>query len=396
MKSRDLQQSDTRSGPDRARVLHVCTRYLRGGSERRLRDFIAAVPDVIHDVVIGLESDPDLARSQLDAASISVEPALIRQVSPVRDAIAVARLARRVRRGGYVLVVTHQSKAGVVGRTAAAMAGRVPVIHSLSMASFGPGYSARSSRIQRATERVLAPLTTGYAVVGTDLAARYSQIGIDERKLRIVRSGVPLPDHRVAPSQARRHLHERFGIDRTAPLIAYLGSLDERKGVDELPAILDRVRRGEPAARLVIAGAGSLEPLLRSRFAADLESSTVYMLGHVSPVDDLVAAADVIVLPSRVEGISQVLIQAAVAATPFVAYEVDGVQELRDLGAAAMSAPIGDRDRLSGAIVEVLRAGFRGAPIDAGDWASDKIAEDYRSLFDSVLPAYNRRVLVAP
>jgi glycosyltransferase involved in cell wall biosynthesis len=379
--------------PHQERILHVCTRYLRGGSERRLRDLIAAVPNFDHHVVIGRDSEPDLARSQLAAASISVEESLVRQLSPRRDAVAVGRLTRLVRGGGYVLVVTHQSKAGVVGRTAAALAGRVPVIHSLSMASFGPGYSRRSSRIFRTAERVLAPVTAAYAVVGRDLATRYSQIGIDERKLRVVRSGVPLPNRPVDPGEARGRLHERFAIDRTAPLIAYVGSLDERKGVGELPSILNEVRRNGPAAHLAIAGAGSLEPLLRRRFAPDLQSSTVHLLGHISPVDDLIAAADVIVLPSRVEGISQVLIQAAVAGTPFVAYHVDGVQELLDLGAVGTSVPIGDVRGVATAIVDVLRVGARGTSIDRREWAPDKIAQDYRALINTALPPVHRKAL---
>ncbi|HEY8093181.1 MAG TPA: glycosyltransferase, partial [Acidimicrobiales bacterium] len=148
------------------RVLHICTRYLRGSSEQRLLDLMKAIPEAEHHLVVGGDSWPGLAESRVPAARIRVEPRLVRRVSAIDDALAVWRLARLMRRLRPDLVVTHQSKSGVVGRTAALFAGRPPSVHVLSMASFGPGYSRRASRVFRAAERALAPVTTRYATVG--------------------------------------------------------------------------------------------------------------------------------------------------------------------------------------------------------------------------------------
>lgn len=51
------------------RVMHVFTRFRRGGSERRIRDIVAAVPEFDHTVMVGPDSDLDLARAQLAPAT---------------------------------------------------------------------------------------------------------------------------------------------------------------------------------------------------------------------------------------------------------------------------------------------------------------------------------------
>jgi hypothetical protein len=120
-------------------ALHVCTRYQRGGSERRIRDVVGALPDVGHHLLVGPESDVELARAETGAERVSVLPALVRRVSPRHDAAAAVQLWRLLRGGAYDVLVTHQSKAGAIGRAAAAAARGPAVVDTRSMASGGPG-----------------------------------------------------------------------------------------------------------------------------------------------------------------------------------------------------------------------------------------------------------------
>jgi hypothetical protein len=146
-------------------VLHVCTRYQRGGSERRIRDSIRAMPGLRHHLVLGRDSDLELADQQTGAERIWIMPSLVRQVSPVRDLAAFASLWRLMRRGRYSAVVSHQSKAGILARSAAALGGP-PAVHSLSMASFGPGYGRLENLVFTRLERALgrAPPATAWSV----------------------------------------------------------------------------------------------------------------------------------------------------------------------------------------------------------------------------------------
>jgi glycosyltransferase involved in cell wall biosynthesis len=371
-------------------VVHIATRYLRGGSERRIRDIVQSFPEADHHVVLGRESDPELARSHLRPSTLTIVPALVREPDIVKDVIALGKLAALLRRSSFDLVVTHQSKAGVLGRTAARMSRRTPVIHSLSMTSFGPGYPAWQDLASRMLEARLARLTTAYAVAGRDLASRYHSIGVPRSKLNVVRSGVRLPSIKSVTESARRRLCDGLGIPGDRPIVLYLGSLEPRKNVLSLPSFLAQLLAFESADRpfLVVAGEGPQSGELEWRLEAMGLSRDAALVGFVTDPGPLVVMANAIVLLSSAEGISQVLVQAAAAGTPFVAYAVDGAQELLDEGAVGAVVPLGDVRAAAMAAAEVLRGRRGRAPsIDLAGWDEVEIASEYRRLLASAMSA---------
>jgi Glycosyltransferase len=365
-------------------VLHLATRYQRGGSEQRLRDLVAALPDADHVVVVGEDSDAVLAAEQL-GLPVEVERHLVRSPRPDRDVRAVLAIRSRLRRGGVDLVITHQSKAGVVGRIAARMTGRVPVVHSLSMASFGPGYGKVESAVFRTIERALAPLTARYVVVGADLARRFEVAGVASDKLTIVRSAATLPGVRPASSPAV------VGVPEDRPVIVSIGALEDRKNPLDLVPLLAQVRTAVPNAFLAIAGDGPLAAELQTQVDAAGLHDEVALLGYVKPTEPLLWRADALVLLSNAEGLPQVLIQAAAAGVPFVAYDVDGAREVVALGAAGAVVPLGDPRAAADALVHLLQnvpAGRR--TVDVGSWDREVIYSSYRRVVDDVVGGARR------
>jgi glycosyltransferase involved in cell wall biosynthesis len=361
------------------------TRYLRGGSEKRLRDMVRALPDATHELIVGDDSSSAAARREVGLSSVRLVPMLVRQPSPLRDVGALLAIRRIIRDAAPDLVVTHQSKAGVLGRLAARQL-RVPSVHSLSMANFGPGYPAWQSRLFRGVERGLRSSTRSYAVVGHDLARRYEAIGVPTDKLRVVRSGVRLPgdtDRVRPPDQVRR----RFRIPPDRPLIAYLGSLEPRKHVMDLLTVLQGVHAHEPAPFIAIAGEGPLAGELETQIHARGLDRDVALLGFVDDPLSFVAAADVVVLLSEAEGVSQVLVQAAALDTPYVAYDVDGVSELLRMGARGHAVALGDVGGATLAVERSLRrTDPKGAPsIDLAEWSAPAISRAYQAIFAPLL-----------
>jgi glycosyltransferase involved in cell wall biosynthesis len=374
-------------------IVHIVTRYLHGGSERRVVDIVGSFPETEHHLVVGRDSDPVLAERQVAPASLTVLPTLVRQPDPWRDAVTLQRLVRFLRNRGCDLVITHQSKAGVLGRTAAWLC-RVPAVHSLSMPSFGDGYPVWQSKAFRWIESGLAHVTVAYAVGGADLSRRYAEIGVPVHKLHIVRSGVPLRpgDGVLAPKdEVCRTLD--LPIDR--PLILYLGSLDSRKNVLDLPSLLGRLiaSNASPRPYLVVAGEGHLAgPLQRTLNAAGF-ADDAKLLGFVHHPLSLIGTADVVVLLSSIEGVPQVLVQASAVGTPFVAYAVDGVQELIDLGADGAAVAPGDLAAAASATLSVLRRDRPGPGpvIDLSAWTGETITRRYRRVIGPVLAAGSTR-----
>ena len=372
------------ASPRPLRVLHVVTRYRRGGSEQRVRDFVGALCDHEHIVVVGDDSDPELAADHLGVTVVR-EPNLVRTPRFDRDVSAVRALMAHLRRERIDLVVTHQSKAGVVGRVAARLAGGIPVVHSLSMASFGPGYGRAESTLFRTVEWALAPLTARYVVVGSDLARRFEVAGVASRKLVIVRSAAALP----APPPAT--VPSVVGVPDGRPVVLCLGALEARKNPLDLVPLFERVRAQIPDAFLAIAGEGPLASELEEAVARAGLGDDVAMLGFVKPVEPLLWRSDALVLLSNAEGLPQVLIQAAAAGLPFVTYDVDGGREVVALGAVGQIVPLGDVAGAAAALVRLLTTTeSRQRRVDVSSWDPTVIAATYRSVVQDIIQETRR------
>lgn len=383
---------DSRSDAARPAALHVCTRYQRGGSERRLRDSIRALPELRHDVLLGADSDLDLARQQTGADRVWAMPSLVRQVDPVRDLTALVSLWRLLRRRTYSVVISHQSKSGVLARIAAAAVGDHPAVHSLSMASFGSGYGRLENLLFPRLERALGSRTSAFCVVGADLAQRFAAIGVPGERLHVVRSGVPLPSRLRPRDEARRLLDVRHGTTPGRRLICYVGSLEARKNPLLLAGLLRRLHdKSADAPDLLVVGDGPERGRLIGELAALGLSGNAVLTGHLSDpehVHDALRGADLVVLLSAAEGLPQVLVQSAAAGTPFVAFDVEGVQELLSLGARGSAVPTGRLDTAAAAAAEWLTAGLsagREPVADLSSWSPEAIHAAYRAAFASAL-----------
>jgi glycosyltransferase involved in cell wall biosynthesis len=358
-----------------------------------VRDSIHALPHLRHHLLVGGDSDVELARAQTGAERVDLLPSLVRRVDPARDAAALAVLWRRVRRGGYAMVVTHQSKAGVLARSVAAATG-VPAVHSLSMASFGPGYGRPENAVFTRLERFLGRRTAALCVVGADLAGRFADLGVPADRLHVVRSGIPLPGSVRPRGEARHLLHDRHGTVPGRPLVCYVGSLEPRKNPLLLVELLDRLHRRlpDPPDLLLVGDGPERERVLTALRDRGLERHAV-LTGYLAEpglVYDALRASDVFVLLSEAEGLPQVLVQAAAVGTPFVAFDVEGVREMLALGAAGTAVPLGDLDGVVEAVASHLTARLARTTTPTADlssWSPATIASGYRAVVDRVLGA---------
>ncbi|MDO0916032.1 glycosyltransferase family 4 protein [Streptomyces sp. DT2A-34] len=134
------------------------------------------------------------------------------------------------------------------------------------------------------------------------------------------------------------------------PLLIAVGSLERHRGYDVL---LDASRawlRLDPVPLVVIAGEGALRAALQRRI--EDEALPVRLIGRRDDVSELLAAADVALLPSSWESRSVLAQEALHARVPLVATEVGGVPEL--VGDAAELVPYGDPEALADAVVRLL------------------------------------------
>lgn len=319
------------------RILHIATRFLLGGAERNIAHFMEWERDAGFDVELAVGAD---SVDTLMPVGVPIHrlQSLVRDVSPLNDIKAVCALSSLIQNRHYDIVHTHLSKAGIVGRLAAWRHAR-RIVHTVHMASFGPGYSRAASVAFREAERLTGRVADAIVFVGNDLRDAYLAVGIGSSATStVIRSPVEIEQFiatRPWTGDQRRGARMQFGIPGNGPLIVMAGVLSRRKR-QELAIERLAVWAIESDARIAIAGDGNRAPILAAAESNHL-ADRVHLLGHVSDMPALMAAADVLVHAAEVEGVPQVVIQALAAGRPVVATEVAGLREVE--GGSVMIVP---------------------------------------------------------
>jgi glycosyltransferase involved in cell wall biosynthesis len=203
----------------------------------------------------------------------------------------------------------------------------------------------------RCVRRVLEAADAVVAV-SRDLAEALAGLGIPAAKVHVIPRGVDAGA--FAPGD-RPGARRRLGIPDGAPVLLWVGRLVAVKGLDVLLRACGRLRDRGVAFRLYLVGDGPLRRPLEAQARSEGLGPAVAFVGPVAHDDlpDWYRAADLTVLPSRSEGVPNVLRESLACGTPFVASRVGGVPELAAGGAGELVEP-GDPEALAAALAAAL------------------------------------------
>lgn len=182
-------------------------------------------------------------------------------------------------------------------------------------------------------------------------ARRLIASGVAPDRVEVVRNGIEVERFATGERVATR---VALGVPPGAPLLLTPARLHPAKGHRDLLAALAEVRRLRPEATLLLAGEGPERGALETLSRALGQASAVRFLGHREDLPDLLAAADLVVLPSRAEGLPAALLEALAAGRAVIATAVGGVPEAVEDGREARLVPAGAPPALAAAILELL------------------------------------------
>ncbi|NUM55177.1 MAG: glycosyltransferase family 4 protein [Candidatus Hydrogenedentes bacterium] len=315
----------------RIRVAHVITRMCKGGAQEntfhtvRLANRERFEVDLISGYTApGEPSMEDAVR----AAGIEIVrvASLVRNPSPLRDLRAYGELTRIFAQRKYDIVHTHTSKAGYLGRIAAAKA-RVPIIvhtphghvfFGYFNAALTALYTMLERNVARKSDRLIELTRRG---VEQHLA---EGVGTAEQWTSIF-SGIDLAPF-TAAIEHRDATRTKLGIGRDDFVVGGVGRLEPVKGFSYFVQAAHIVAESLPNARFVLAGDGAERKSLESE--AKSLGLRIQFLGIRDDVSELMAAMDVCVVPSLNEGMGRVILEAGAAGTPVVATNVGGIPEV--------------------------------------------------------------------
>ena len=300
-------------------------------------------------------------------ADVSMRPAAY-AVAPLA-LLAAHRLVRRVIRT-YRATVIHAHWAIPGGATAAAAAGRLPIVVSLHGSDL---FVAERKPLVRIAARAAFRRADRVTACSTDLRDRAVVLGAEDARTETLLHGVDVD--RFAPDRdTRQRVRAAHGLDDDAEIVFAVGRFVRKKGFEYLVDALARLAPRRPALRLVLAGSGDLDGELRARAAAGRVADRVTWLGAI-PHDQVagwLAAADVAAAPSvvddagNVDGLPNTILEALATATPVVATHAGGIASVALDRETALVVPERDPARLAAAIEALLgdpglRAAIGGA-----------------------------------
>ncbi|MFF8398050.1 glycosyltransferase family 4 protein [Streptomyces sp. NPDC016172] len=235
-------------------------------------------------------------------------------------------------------------------RTVLALSGRrvsTPLVVTWHDRAHADG--ARAHMLRVLERRVVKAATV---VLGTTSALVDRARLTGARDARLAAVALPGPRRPLEPDDPDR-LRPKVRAELGAigrPLLMAVGSLDRHRGYDVLLDAARAWRRLDPVPLVVIAGEGPLRGELQGRI--EQEGLPVRLIGRRDDITDLLAAADLALLPSRWEARSVLAQEALHARVPLVATDVGGIPEL--VGDAAELVPYGDAKALAESVVRLL------------------------------------------
>jgi len=313
------------------RILYLVTKADMGGAQVHLLDLLRGFREILEPAVAtGEEGYFTEAVRQLGIPTYVV-PHLVHPIAPLEDARAVWELSTLVRAWKADLVHAHTSKAGLVGRLAARLAG-VPAVFTAHTWCFTEGTSWKWRLAGLPAERLAARFSG--AIINVSAANRKLALGHgipDRKRMLTIWNGVPDTNHHAQPGGG--------GV----PNVVMVARFAEQK--DQMTLLRATAGLRGPAA-VQFVGDGPTFAAAQAEVRRLGIDAQVEFLGARSDVAEILSHAHVFALATKWEGFPLSVIEAMRAGLPVVASNVGGISEAVTDGRTGYLAPSGDADTL--------------------------------------------------
>jgi glycosyltransferase involved in cell wall biosynthesis len=342
--SNDLSSTNTR-----LRVAHIITQLELGGAQQNTLYTVTHLDKQRFEACLitgpGGLLDEEAQQSGIPTSFIS---SLVRPIRPWKDIFAFRDIYRLLRHIQPDIVHTHSSKAGILGRIAAYLAGVPVIIHTYHGFGFTPDQTSWMRRFLIGVEKLCAFLNTHLIFVSEENRRTAEALGIGKGKpSSLIRSGIALKELHISP------VRQELGIPESAWVVASVGNFKPQKNPMDLAKTATAALKEDPTLHFLLVGDGELRPKVESWVNQEGFASNVHFLGWRRDIPEILTASNIFLLTSRWEGLPRALVEAFAARRPAICYAVDGVQELIEEGQSGYLVPPGDIETAKRRILEL-------------------------------------------
>lgn len=381
-------------------VLYVSHTSHVSGGERSLLDLLPLLPPAVRPVVASPAGDlaervgalgVELHRTPGTDASLRLRPVASAQAvaAMARAALAVRRIARRT---GADLLHANSIRAGLVASLASALGAPPAVVHVRDRLPPGPVSTLVLGLLARRAAALIGNSSYVLVPIGSGPALR-----------RVIHSPVDL--QRFAPGRAgRAEARRRIGVAERGPILGVVGQLTPWKAQDDAVRVVGLLRPRFPRIRLLVVGSAKfvsaetrfdnrayVEELHRLVHRLGLEGHVAF-LGEREDVPEILAALDVLLVPSWEEPFGRVVAEAMAMGVPVAATEVGGPREIMESGREGLLLPPRAPGRWAAALAPLLggdpsleEMGRAGAARASGELGASAHAARVTRVYEEVL-----------
>ncbi|HEX5103214.1 MAG TPA: glycosyltransferase [Pirellulaceae bacterium] len=365
--------------PEPLRLALVITELEPGGAERCLVNLAVRLDrqrfaPVVYSLGRRPEPPKDLLVGQLEQAGVPVQFLDLRHWS--QYAAGARRLAALMAQQRAEVVQTFLFHANVLGCRAARRAGVQHVFTGVRVAD--------PRRWRTALERLATGAAEKIVCVSQGVADFCRSRGFAAQKLVVIPNGVDVDRFQRAAAIDLT----QFGVRAGRRAILFVGRLDRQKGLDELLGMLPRVFEQVADCDLLLVGDGPERADLQRAAQVSGIQGRVQFAGWQADVPGILAASELLVLPSRWEGMPNVILEAMAAGKPVVAANVEGVAELLGALTAEQTAHAGDKSALASRLAVLLANPPRAKELGSlnqhramAEFSLDRMVQKFSDLF---------------
>jgi glycosyltransferase involved in cell wall biosynthesis len=330
-----------------ARLLFVIDNLEYGGGERVFLQLAAGLKDRFEVFAAGTAGGKfENKFRELSGNFYAVDMSSRFSLKPIRH------LNRVIRKNKIDLVHSQGARADFFARMGGRMAGVSHIICTIAMPVEGFDVVLWRKRIYRLVDRLTERYVKKIVVVSDALKKTLiEKRAIPASKIVRIHNGIELGHYH--PNADAGKIRDAWEIPRDVPLFGAIGRMVWQKGFEFLIKAMPEILSAIPAAKLLLVGEGPLKKGLENLAVSLKVKKSVIFAGYRSDITEILAAIDLLVVPSLLEGFPMITLEAMSAAKPVIATCIDGITEQIIDGKNGIMVPPEDHNALAKVILRL-------------------------------------------
>lgn len=312
------------------KVAHIITQMELGGAQENTLYTVTHLDPQVYDcyLITGRGGILDEKAVSALGEKIVFVSSLVRPVNPWNDLVSIFVIYRLCRKEKFDLVHTHSSKAGILGRWAAKLAGVKKIIHTFHGFGFNDFQKPWTRWFFIWAERITAVITDKMITVSSENTKKALDCKIGQPKQYIViHSGIKVQEY-LSLASDNTATRKKIGLAENVPVVGMVACFKPQKAPLDFIRIARLVKIKVPQVKFILVGDGDLRPDIEALIKKLSLENTVLLLGWRDDVPALIKLMNVCVLTSLWEGLPRIILEAFVSGIPVIATPADGTREV--------------------------------------------------------------------